>query len=344
MLAPVPTLIRKAVDEALIQAIATRTDLRLRRSAGGSGRFLVGPWLSEVGFEVLYWIPLLRWLSERAELAPGDVTVVSRGGAGAWYRDIAGEALDVFSWFDPQEVKQRQEQRVAQTRSQKQFAAGEFDRAVLERAYEHTGSDVTVLHPELMYNLLRAFWAQRRPMTFVEQRARYERLPSPALSAEAAAAVAALPARFVAVKLYFSSCFPADERNRRFAAALVRSLAARSPVVLLSTGIDLDDHQDVGVDNGQIVTLEHVMRPEDNLAVQTAVIERAHSLYSTYGGFSYLGPFLGVPSFCFHSVRNYNPMHLDVMSRAAGRLQPESAGGFTSMDVADATRLLGLDA
>ena len=29
------------------------------------GPILVGPWLSEVGFELLYWIPLLRWIKEQ---------------------------------------------------------------------------------------------------------------------------------------------------------------------------------------------------------------------------------------------------------------------------------------
>ena len=29
--------------------------------ASGSGPIVAGPWLSEVGFEVLYWIPFLRW-------------------------------------------------------------------------------------------------------------------------------------------------------------------------------------------------------------------------------------------------------------------------------------------
>ena len=46
---------------------------------------IVGPWLSEVGFEILYWIPLLRWIKERFGLDPERVVVVSRGGTQRWY-------------------------------------------------------------------------------------------------------------------------------------------------------------------------------------------------------------------------------------------------------------------
>ncbi len=34
------------------------------------GRAVIGPWLGEVGFEVLYWIPFLHWLFERHGLGP----------------------------------------------------------------------------------------------------------------------------------------------------------------------------------------------------------------------------------------------------------------------------------
>ena len=45
-----------------------------------SGRtILAGPWLSEVGFETLYWIPFLRWVKLAFRLDPSRVVAVSRG-------------------------------------------------------------------------------------------------------------------------------------------------------------------------------------------------------------------------------------------------------------------------
>ena len=45
-----------------------------------AGPIVVGPWLGEVGFELLYWIPFLRWALAEAGIAADRVTVVSRGG------------------------------------------------------------------------------------------------------------------------------------------------------------------------------------------------------------------------------------------------------------------------
>ena len=42
-------------------------------------------------------------------------------------------------------------------------------------------------------------------------------------------------------------------------------------------------------------TIDHLMTPEDNLAVQTAVVAHATAFVGTYGGFSYLAPFLASP-------------------------------------------------
>src|SRR5689334_25417524 len=59
---------------------------------------LVGPWLSEIGFEALYWIPFLQRLIhdglDRSRLIP-----ISRGGAAAWYGTEQG--LEVFAMRSP---------------------------------------------------------------------------------------------------------------------------------------------------------------------------------------------------------------------------------------------------
>ena len=59
------------------------------------GPIIVGPFLSEVGFELLYWIPLLRWIKEKWQMDPERLTVVSRGGTALWYDGLNGRYLDV---------------------------------------------------------------------------------------------------------------------------------------------------------------------------------------------------------------------------------------------------------
>ncbi len=52
---------------------------------------IVGPWLTETGFELLYWIPFLAWAKAYASLHDDQLIVVSRGGAAPWYRHITSQ-------------------------------------------------------------------------------------------------------------------------------------------------------------------------------------------------------------------------------------------------------------
>ena len=75
---------------------------------GRSGRpILIGPWLSEAGFELLYWIPFLAWAKAYGNLDPSQLVVISRGGAASWYRDITTNYEDVLSFYSPEEFRAR---------------------------------------------------------------------------------------------------------------------------------------------------------------------------------------------------------------------------------------------
>ena len=58
-----------------------RVEREVARLVGGSSPLIVGPWLSEVGYEVLYWIPFLRWVQATYHVDPDRLLVVTRGGA-----------------------------------------------------------------------------------------------------------------------------------------------------------------------------------------------------------------------------------------------------------------------
>ena len=62
-----------------MQARALERDLAATGRAAATP-IVAGPWLGEVGFELLYWVPFLRWFAERFAVAPERLLVVSRGG------------------------------------------------------------------------------------------------------------------------------------------------------------------------------------------------------------------------------------------------------------------------
>lgn len=289
-------------------------DRELRAIARGSRPIVAGPWTGEVGFELLYWIPLLRWLVEERGVDPARIVAVSRGGADPWYADVAGRYLDVLDVATPGQLRDA----LGQPGEQKRRRPNAFDREILERLGAQIGERrYSLLHPGVMYGLFRRFWTRRGEggASDVGSRARFARLPDPGRPP------VGLPKRYVALKAYFSNVFPDTPENREQVRAMTRGLAARGHVVLLSAGVAIDDHPDAFAPTGSRVhPVTPLLDARHNLSVQSRAVAGADALVSTYGGFSYLGPLLGVPSHGFVTDDVHNPAHAAVMERALGDL------------------------
>ena len=306
----VPRPVRHGLSAQLARVRAVRLDRQLAELAAGSHAVVAGPWLGEVGFELLYWVPFLAWFSERFGVAPERLHVVSRGGAGSWYRPFAGAYHEIFSSVSPAAFHALHEQRVATLGEQKQRQVLAFEHDLL-RTLVGDVRNRRMLHPSTMYELYKTYWWGHVGVDWVRRRARYRRLTAPP-------AVTPLPAGpYTAVKFYFNECFPPSETNRTFVRHLLEELVARGPVVSLTTGLRLDDHGDCPVEALGVQSLPHDLPPADNLRVQTAIVAGAAAFVGTYGGFSYLAPFHGVPATAYYSnERGFSPSHL-TMARSA---------------------------
>src|SRR5262249_4205241 len=144
-----------------------------------------------------------------------------------------------------------------------------------------------LLHPQVMYNLFTPFWRRKVPYSFLKAHFDPRRFEPP----ERGPLPVDLPDDYVAAKFYFSASFPDTTANREFIASLLRKVAPRSPVALLSSGLQIDDHRDWLPSlekSGRIIDLAGRMPPERNLEIQTAAVSRSRMFFGTYGGFSYL--------------------------------------------------------
>jgi hypothetical protein len=151
-----------------------------------------------------------------------------------------------------------------------------------------------------MYNRLRFLWDGLRPPEDALALGDYDDLPRLALAPELEAR---LPERFVAAKLYFNEALADEPRVRD---AVRAQLAGDLPVVLLDAGVAVDDHEALAAEGIEIADL---LEPRTNLAVQAEVVARAERLVATYGGFSYVGPFHGVPTTALSSRSEANRHH-----------------------------------
>jgi hypothetical protein len=284
----------------------------------GGKQVIAGPFLGEVGFELMYWIPLLRWAVREFPELNERLVIVSRGGTKHWYGSIGSQYIDTFSIWSVEEFhnvrgevdKQMEEWQVEEDLQRRLRAEASLE-------------DADVLHPSLLYTL---YYLSRKidhrawPRSVVHDEtgttglmAIYEPIPPPDLGP----LEGRLPDDYVAVRFYGRPSFPDSPEARRLAESVIRSITRSTSVVLLNNWLELDDHSDVDLSLGDnVVTIDELMEPANNLHIQTIALSRARGFVGTYGGLSYLAPFLNVPSVGFSSIPGYAaPWHLDLAQR-----------------------------
>ena len=308
----IPWLVREEIQQIPSAPAVQAMHTQLRTIAKSSGPIVVGPWLSEVGYELLYWIPFLTWATKAYGIAPERLTVVTRGGAGTWYRELCHRAVDVFDLYSVDDFRQKNESRWAEDGNQKQLTSSAFDHEIADRVRERLGDrSITMMHPSVMYRMLRYYWFEKGAVSLLKDHTEYVRLPS------AGEPIPDLPRDYVALRFYFRPSFPDTRENRRFIASTVKSIARHTAVVVLNTGLNLDDHEDFSPDEDvRVHRVDHLMTPSRNLEIQSRVIQHARAFVGTYGGLAYLGPFYGVPSVGVYSdIKHIVLTHLDTSER-----------------------------
>jgi hypothetical protein len=331
---PIVRLLRRRARHEEHQAFAREAesiDRQIAEAAAGGGPIVAGPWLAEVGYEVLYWIPFLRWFADAFHVPPDRLVVLSRGGMEPAYAGIGGAYVDILDLLSPPELAARNAERqaVREGGGQKQSDVSPLDRELVRGAAARAGSATPrVLHPSLMFRLFRHAWHGNIPMDAFWRRTRYEPM---SIAADALASSIPLPPRFTAAKIYTGPALGASDQTRRLVREAVARVAQADPVVLLSTDFGLDEHRDFGLDDlPGVVNLQPYLTPRTNLGVQLAIIARAQQFLGACGGLAWLAPFLGVPTVAMYDTDRLLAPHLLVARQAGTRA---GAAEFSTLDL-----------
>jgi len=289
-------------------------------------RLLVaGPWLSEVGFETLYWIPFLHWLQAAFHIDADRIVAVSRGGVASWYHGVASRYVEIWDEMDPADFAKRNAERGVT----KHYEPSALDREILDAVARRLGThDFDVLHPGLMYRLFTLYWSGQRAMGFMDAHLRFQKMmPPPEMIAPAL-----LPSEYVAVKFYAARSLPDTPALRAHLRSIVEALAERTNVVLLDTGLVLeDDHADYTfAARGRVVSARSWMTPRNNLGVQTQIVAGAKAFVGTCGSIAWLAPRLGVDTSALYVDPKWLHAHVAVAMRGYHRL---NAGRFAIADL-----------
>lgn len=329
---PVVRMVRRsqrAQEHRAFRREVADLDREFARLAEGREPIVVGPWLAEVGYEVLYWIPFLRWLVDAHGIPRERLVVLSRGGMEALYADLAATYVDIFDLITPQTLADRNLRRQSEVEGggQKQSATSAFDEELLAGVRARLGMAATrVCHPSWLFRLFRHVWHGNLPADVLWTHTRYRTQTLPP-----AAAVPGVPDDFIAVKLYAGPALTIAGQTRDAVRALVAQAASMAPVVLLETELGLDEHHDLDLRGlANVTSVAALMTPRTNLALQLSLIARSRLFLGTCGGLAWVAPFLGVPTVAVYDSDHLLGPHL-FLARQAGRAA--GAANFMPLDL-----------
>ncbi|MEA2348588.1 MAG: hypothetical protein QOG62_2375 [Thermoleophilaceae bacterium] len=291
------------------------------------GPILLGPWRGEVGFELLYWIPFLRWAMARHPGAAKRTIALSRGGVRSWYQGIAADYLDLFE-LHPEEPRVAGEDGLL-TRA-KWIRPTAFDRALISRVEAQIGAELAVLHPSSWFATYRTL-GKRGQFGRLEEFATYEPL-GPLNDPRGIRGL--LPDQYLASRFYFGTAFPDEPSNHDLAREVQQLLAERETVALLNTGLVLDDHTEHRPPaDSRIVDLSARIPRDDNLNSQSVILAGARGYVGSYGGLSYLPPLLGIPTAALYSSTvAFETHHIETARRA---FAVKGCGSFHTIPAGD---------
>ena len=315
---------RDLVDQWSWHRAEWSVEREIGRIVQGDHPVILGPWLAEVGYEVLYWIPFLEWVRVAYQLDPDRAVAVSRGGVASWYGGVASRYVEMWDAMSPEEFAQRNAARA----EQKQSARSSLDDDLIAHASQTLGlSGARVLHPSLMFRLFKLFWSGHKAMGFIDAHTRFTLQQGPSIIDRSQ-----LPPDYAAVKLYAARSMPDRADVRRQLGRIVDELSERWPVVLLETGLAVDDHADYPLGaRPRLINARDLLTPTSNLAAQTQIVAGARAYVGTCGSIAWLAPRLGVDTSALFADDEFLHNHLAVALRTSARLS--GAGRFSPVDL-----------
>ena len=256
---------------------------------------LVGPWRSEVGFEVLYWLPWLRWFQKHYQIPKERLIVIARGGSGVWYD--AAQHVDLYDYAPLDRLRKAMLRDAQDHGSIKQNRVTVWERKLLAVIADDLGlRRYHLLHPSWMYHGLSGWWGGTDGANRALRGLAFDAIPvpHPPLSLP-------LPERFVAVRFYARHTWPLTDELKVWMADLVDRLAKKLPVVVLNSPFHTDDHLDMAFEGPNIIPLAPHLSLTTNLAAQSAVVAKAQAFVGTYGGTMQLAVRLRKPAAGFYA-------------------------------------------
>jgi hypothetical protein len=279
-----------------------------------SDRILIGPWLGEIGFELLYWVPFVRFVMNELGIPKSKVIIISRGGNSSWYSDFAGKYFNIYDNFSAQEIANIQNSRVFELGHQKQSKLTESDTNLIKSFIPKINRKVGILHPSDMFTLFSPYLSGRLGVSYALSITQFK-----PMKFKRYGKAKDLPKDYICCKFYFRESFPDCVENREFIRKVIDYFSKKSHVINLTLNYKLDDHETYFQNSSNVIEIDETQVPyEENIQIQSSIISNSRLFIGTYGGFAYLANLANIPSVCFvseHETKS-TTRHVDFANQA----------------------------
>ncbi|MCB1194712.1 hypothetical protein KDK77_00880, partial [bacterium] len=303
----------------------------LQKIADSGQPIIVGPFLSEVSFELLYWIPFLRAIQKRYRIAPNRLVAVSRFGADGWYKDFCSEYVDVLDFYSSQEFKEKQEKRIETVGGIKQFTITDFEYEIIRNTAQKYDLDAyQYISPALMYNLFRPSWKNIVPLDTMFQLLEYGSFPQPRTNK-----APFLPDEYIAFRFDFNPFFPDTEETRNFIKNILSAVAEWCTVVVLNAHDSPEFYAEIKRElKEKLFLCQNLGDNRESYTIQTHIISHAKTFIGSWISESFIAPFCHTKTIGLldKTIGNY-PSHLET-SRYLFKSLPENS--FVLLKISDA--------
>ena len=289
----------------------------------------IGPWLGDVGKELMYWIPYVRKMNKDGKLLFRKAYAVSRGGVEEWYGGLADGYVEILDHIDTNFYRQPFE--IQQNRNsgkevpgvsnfgnegQNQFKISDIERKIIsDYALKNNISKYEIFHPSVMWKNSRdRLIRDGRVLSLQEIDAinYWEKCNRTTEKYSKIVDKLDLPDKFVASKFYFHPTNLLEtEENKIHINKYINKLSKTQKIVDLSAPLSVDESipHILDHDNKNIINVPIISQDNINLGIQTEIIRRSEGFVGTWGGVSVLPALLGKPHIGFFSghVRDIHP-------------------------------------
>jgi len=258
---------------------------------------IIGPWLSEIGYEILYWVPFLKkHLEHLIQDKNKKFIVISRGGVKNWYSFLENfEYFEIFD-LDKKKIFKHLSQR-KNSLSQKQWDFSKLDNYYLKQVCEKKNlnkDDCLIIHPSVLFRNLKPYLNGNLAPNYVFK---YLNHSNNSFVINLDQGLDYLKP-FVAIKLYESSILRLKKNESFFIDKInlvLNKLDRKYKLVYLDFKIE-DDHKDLVLNKSghktySINDVYSNINESNNIYLQDNLIQNSEFLVSTYGGFCYLPSF-----------------------------------------------------